>query len=80
MLKGESRVSRIRSAGVATPSRQKVRRLELRIQRPAVVALADAGKELVGGERQRADGVDLVHEDDQRGRVRWEAPPAGVRP
>ena len=47
MLNGVVRVSWIRSEGVATPSRQKVSRSNAGSSRPAVVALADGGEELV---------------------------------
>ncbi len=69
MLNGVVRVSRIRSDGVATPSRQKAEPVELRILGAPVVALADGGKELIGGKLQAADGVDFVHEDDHAARI-----------
>lgn len=39
--------------------------VELRVLRASVVALANRGEELVGGEGQAADDVDFVNEDDE---------------
>jgi hypothetical protein len=38
--------------------------VELGVGGAAVVALADGGEELVGGEGEAADDIDLVEEDD----------------
>src|SRR5262245_20405210 len=53
------------------PQQAEGETLERGIIRAAVVALADPGEELVRAERQAADGVDLVEEDDQLGLGRW---------
>ena len=42
--------------------------VEVGIFGPSVVALSDAGEELIGGEGQAADGIDLIHEDHQLAR------------
>src|SRR5438552_553552 len=39
---------------------------EVGIFGPSVVAFSDTGEELIGGEGEAADGVDLVDEDHQR--------------
>ena len=67
MLKGVVRTSRIRSAGVGDAEQTKGEACENRFLRPPVIALANTGKELVGGKRQRQDGVYLVHEQDKWG-------------
>ena len=73
MLNGVSRVSRIKSLGVATPIRQNANRLH-GILRSSGMAFPNRGKEFIGAERQASDHVHLSTKITSAG-----AAPASVR-